>query len=85
MAAKKKLKRVQVGSVCKAKEAGQPDYIKMRDGKFYRLESQKFQLENLEQAVAAGKLSDDVAGKIRERIEKIPSFVRFEVVELVEE
>ena len=84
MAAKNKLKRNQVGSVCKSKDAGQPDYIKMRDGKTYRLESAKFQLESLNKAVEAGKLSEDVASQIRERIQKIPDWVRFEIVELVE-
>jgi hypothetical protein len=81
---KKKLKRVQVGSVCKSKEAGQPDYIKMRDGKIYRLESKKFQLDSLEKAVNEGKLSGEVVDQIKERIEKLPDFVRFEIIELVE-
>lgn len=82
---KKKLKRQVVGSVCKSKDGG-PDYIKMRDsGKVYRLESAKQQLDNLEKAVSEGKLSEDIAGKVRERIEKIPSWVRFELVELVEQ
>ena len=80
-----KLKRVSVGSVLKSKEAGKPDYIKMRDGKIYRLESQKTQLESLEKAVAEGKLTGEVAESIRERINKIPAFVRFEIIELVEE
>lgn len=85
MAERKKLKRQVVGSVCKAKEAGQVDYIKMRDGKFYRLESAEFQSKSLEGAVAAGKLSEEIAEKVRERIAKIPTWVRFELVELVEE
>jgi hypothetical protein len=79
-----KYKRTQVGSVCKAKEDGKPDYIKMRDGKVYRLESAKQQLASLEDAVAQGKLDGEVAEKVRERINKIPSFVRFEIIELVE-
>jgi hypothetical protein len=83
---KKKLRRQVVGSVYKAKEEGQVDYIKMRDsGKFYRLESPKYQLDQLEKAVADGKLSDDLGEKIRDRIAKIPEFVRFELVELVEQ
>lgn len=82
---KKKLRRQVVGSVCKSKDGG-PDYIKMRDsGKVYRLESAKQQLDNLEKAVAEGKLSEDIATKVRERIEKIPAWVRFELVELVEQ
>lgn len=80
-----KLKRQVVGSVCKAKETGKPDYIKMREsGKIYRLESATFQSKSLEDAVASGKLSEEIAEKVRERISKIPEWVRFELVELVE-
>lgn len=79
-----KKRRNVVGSVCKSKEAGQPDYIKMRDGKTYRLESAKSQLESLEKAVAEGKLTGDIAEKVRERINKTPPWVRFEIVELVD-
>ena len=79
-----KKKRMQVGSVMKSKNAGEPDYIKMRDGKTYRLESKKSQLESLQKAVADGKLSPDVAEKVEERINKIPDFVRFEIIELVD-
>lgn len=80
-----KLKRQVVGSVCKSKDAGKPDYVKMRDGKIYRLESATQQLKSLHDAVAAGKLPADVAEKVEERINKIPSWVRFELVELVEQ
>lgn len=80
-----KLKRVSVGSVCKSKTEGQPDYIKMRDGKVFRLESPAFQLKSLEGAVAAGKLSEDIAEQVRSRIEKTPAWVRFEIIELVED
>lgn len=79
-----KKKRVQVGSVCKSKKEGEPDYIKMRDGKTYRLESASYQLKSLEDAVAQGKLSEDIAEKVRARIAQMPSFVRFELVEYVE-
>ena len=50
-----------------------------------RLESKKMQLESLESAVTAGKLSGDVAVKIKERIEKIPAYVLFEIILLQEE
>ena len=88
-----KLKRNVVGSVYKPKPdpaTGKPkpnsvDYIKMRDGKTYRLESAAYQLKSLEDAVKAGKLSEDVAEQVRERINKTPDFVRFEIVELVEQ
>lgn len=80
-----KLKRTQVGSFCKSKDEKKPPYIKMRDGTIFRVESAKFQLASLEDAVAQGKLNEEVAGKVRERIEKIPSWVIAEIVQLVEE
>lgn len=81
-----KSKRSVVGSVCKSKDSGKPDYIKVRDdlslrkGQILRLESKKYQLESLQGAVSAGKLSSELGEKIRERIEKIPDWVRFEIV-----
>lgn len=81
-----KAKRSVVGSVCKSKDSGKPDYIKVRDdmslrkGQILRLESKKYQLDSLQNAVTAGKLSSELGEKIRERIEKIPDWVRFEIV-----
>ena len=81
-----KSKRVVVGSVCKSKDSGKPDYIKIREdmtlrkGQTLRLESKKFQLDSLQSAVGSGKISPDLSEKIKERIEKIPDFVRFEVI-----
>jgi hypothetical protein len=85
-----KMNRRVIGSVVKAKDAGKPDYIKVRDdvvlkkGQVLRLESAKFQLDSLLGAVQAGKVSEDLGEKIKERIEKIPAFVRFEIVMLEE-
>jgi len=93
-----KSKRTVVGSVCKSKDAGKPDYLVLRGqtsdalakallsadkskGLTLKLESKKFQLESLDAAVASGKLSGDLAQKIKaDRIEKIPDWVRFEIV-----
>lgn len=97
-----KYKRQTVGSILKAKEAGKPDYLRLRGdmketllaavagmdvtkGLSLKLESKKAQLESAEGAIAAGKLSADVGAKVKERIEKIPDYVRFEVVLLQEE
>ena len=77
-----------VGSVCKAKDAGKPDYVKIKDdvvlkkGQTLRLESKKFQLDSLEGAVKAGKLSPDIGSQVKERIEKMTEWVRFEIVSL---
>ena len=87
MEAKKKYKRRVIGSVLKDKEGG-PDYIKIREdvvlkaNSTLKLESPKQQLESLKSAVAAGKLSPEIAETIEERIRKIPDFVRFEILQL---
>ena len=85
-------KRIVIGSLCKEtdekREKGYPNYIKIRDdinlkkGEFIRAESKAFQLQSLEGAVAAGKLSGDVVDKIKERIEKIPDWVIAELIVL---
>jgi hypothetical protein len=95
-----KLKRVTVGSVLKSKEAGKGDYLKFSShtkdallnavakmgekGLNLRLESKKYQLDSLEQVEKDGKIGADSAAKARERINKIPEFVRFEVILLQE-
>lgn len=64
------------------------DYFKvygnhtLLDGEFLNLESKKDQLANYEKGVASGKLTGDVAEKIKARIEKTPDYVRFDVVKL---
>ena len=55
-----------------------------KKGLSLRLESKASQLSSLEGAVTAGKLSEDVAETIRERIGKIPDYVRFEIILLSE-
>ncbi|NDD84120.1 hypothetical protein EBZ38_07580 [bacterium] len=83
-----KTRRKVIGSVCKSKDAGKPDYIKIREdvvlkkNQSLRLESKKFQMESLEGATAQGKVSAELSEKIRDRIDKIPDWVRFEIVAL---
>lgn len=82
------VKRRVVGSFCKSKDDSKPPYIKFRDamtigaGDIVRVESKKYQLASLDRAVAEGKLSGDVVGEIRDRIEKIPEWVLGEIVQL---
>ena len=82
-------KKVTVGSVVKGKD-GKPDYIKvrgehiLRDGDFLNLESKASQLASLEKGIESGKISEDFAEKIRERLERIPDFVRFEITKFTE-
>lgn len=86
MANKPKFKRRVVGSVMKSKETTKPDYIKIKEnitlaeGQTLSLESKKFQLERLETAFTEGKLTEEMYGQIRARLEKTPDFVRFDIV-----
>lgn len=91
MTAQKKYRRTTIGSVIKSKNADSPNYIKMNlkqlggavtltDGMTLSVESKAFQIRNLEQAVATGKLNQEVADKILERVLKIPDFVLGEIV-----
>lgn len=85
---KPKYTRRGVGSVIKSKDPGGSDYIKIRDdvsfkkGDTLQLESAQSQLASLERAVSDGKLSEEVAEKVRDRIQKIPDWVRFEIVQV---
>jgi len=86
-----KWKRRTIGSVVKSKEAGEPDYIKIGDdvvlkkGDTLRLESKAAQLRNLEEGVQAGRLGEETASKIRERLDRFPEWVRFEIVQLTKQ
>lgn len=53
------------------------------DKDFYiNLESKEAQQESFEKAVKAGKLSGEAQDAIQDRINKIPDFVRFQMVRL---
>ena len=91
-----KKRKVIIGSIIKGRvdEATgktKPDYIKvngehvLRNGDYLNLETKASQIESLNAAVAAGKLQEATAAKIRESIDKIPDFVRFQVSRLIEE
>ncbi len=94
-------KKLVLGSVMKHKTPGKPDYVKLDkynadklakmlatcppEGLILNLESREAQLKSLDEAVAAGRLKAESAAKMRPFVEKIPSFVRFQVTTLVEE
>lgn len=88
-----KYKRVVVAQVIKGKKdevtgAQKPSYIKveqdivLKKGDYLNLESKAQQLKSVEEATKAGKLSGEIAETIKERVEKIPDFVLFQVVRL---
>lgn len=85
----KKYSRQTIGSVMKSKTGSK--YIKINLGKdggsvtlnqgdILSVESKAEQLASLDGAVDSGKLSTEIADKVRERINKIPEFVIAEVV-----
>lgn len=84
-------KRKQIGAVLKSKDPAQPDYIKINEdvvlkkGDILNLESKKSKLASLEKNIENGKLSGDLADKIREGIEKMPEFIRFEIVKVTKD
>lgn len=91
-----KKRKVIIGSVIKGRQDEatgklKADYIKvngehtLRDGQYLNLENKEYQLKSLEDAVSAGKLSEEVATKIRANIERIPDFVRFQITTLIDE
>lgn len=83
-----KYNRKVIGSVCKSKDKDKPAYIKIRDDialskdQVLRLESKKFQLDSLDAAVAAGKLNGEMVESIKEKVNRIPDWVMFEIVSL---
>jgi len=91
MSEKKKTKRRVIGSVLASKDNPKETYIKIREditlskGVTLRLESKRSQLESVEAAMAAGKLSEEMGEKIKERISKIPDWVKFEIVQFLSE
>ena len=72
--------------------AGKPvmkaDYIKigadvaLTKDTFLNLESKTDQLKGIDNAVANGKMSADNAAQSKERVSKIPDFVRFQIVQV---
>ena len=91
-----KHKRTVIGNLSKPDEsknksgAKQSPYLKvkkgvvLKEGQIIKFESAKFQLESLEEAIKLGKLSEDVGGQIRERIQRIPEWVISEAILLEE-
>lgn len=83
-----KFNRQVVGSFLKSKDDTKPPYLKIKEAVSFqandiiRVENKAFQLKSLNDAVASGKLPEEIAVKARERIEKIPPFVLGELIRL---
>ena len=87
----KKTRRYTIGSVIKNKDETKPDYIKignrdvvLKAGSFINLETPQRQLKSAEEAFKNGKLSEEVYRKIVERLSKTPSWVRFELIQVLD-
>lgn len=82
-----KKRSITIGSVVKGKN-GKGDYIKisrdvtLKEGTYLNLESKADQQKRLTESIENGKLSGDFAQKLQDRVNKIPDFVRFEIVKL---
>jgi len=83
-----KWKRTVVGSVLAQKDDKKKFYIKFKQdvnikaGDFINLESKQNQIDSIQKAFDEGKVSEDVLESALERIEKMPDFVKFDLVKL---
>lgn len=81
-----KWKREVIAQVQKNDKGG--SYIKVKQdvtlkkGENLSVESKAEQLAGIDKAVADGKMSEEIAEKVRERINKIPDFVLREISRL---
>lgn len=81
-------KRVFVGSVLASKDNPKEFYIKVKtsvtlvEGQTLRLESKEQQIAGITRAESEGKVTAEMANDIRARAEKIPDFVKFEIIML---
>ena len=82
--------RLVLGQVYKSKDASKSDYIQidknlkepvvLKPGQYIQVESKAYKLASIQRALENGKLSEENANKARERAEKMPDFVRGELV-----
>ena len=83
-----KWQRLNIGDVLADKEDKSKSYIKINNdvtlkaGDYLNLESKKDQLDGITKAFEMGKVSEEVFESAKNRIEKIPDFVRFSIVKL---
>lgn len=84
-------KRTMVGEVKASPEDAKSFYIKFvtdavfKAGDTVSLQSKQQQLDSATEAFNEGKLSEELLGKITERVNNIPEFVKFQVIKLSKE
>jgi CRISPR/Cas system-associated endoribonuclease Cas2 len=75
-------KRFYFGKILKGAE-GKPDFlvidkdITLKEGQFVNLESKKQRLDDLQESVSNGRLSEETASSLREKVNKLSDRVRF--------
>lgn len=88
-----KTKRRKIGSIVKGRD-GKPDYFQayikdqdgkpgsyvLKDGQFLDLESKAKQLADIKFLVENDKIDADTGKYLTDRVNKIPEYVRFEVI-----
>lgn len=87
-----KYSRRTVGTVYVSKIDGQSDYLQFklpegesltfRNGDKLQVETKSYRLSNIKNSLREGRLSPEVADKLLQNTEKMPEFVRAEVVQL---
>lgn len=86
-----KFNRQEVGSILKSKDTSKPDYVKIKNdillkaGDILNLESKASRLAGVDKAVESGKLTEDKAEEIREKINNMPDYVRFNIIKVTKE
>lgn len=86
-----KWSRKIVGSIVKDKDPTKPDYVKINEdivlkkGQCLNLESKKSQIASIGEAVKAGRMTSETAAAILENVNKMPEFVRFNIVRITKE
>lgn len=89
---KKAWSRRTIGSLYKAKEGTSGDYFKvyvpegetlvLKNGDILQFETKQSKIEGINKALASGKLSPENAAKALEYANKIPAYVRGELVQV---
>ena len=84
------VKRTVIGSLMKSKDEKKSDYIQidkrltspivLQPGQTISFESKAFKLKSLQAAGASGKLTGELLEKLLEQANKMPDFVRGELV-----
>lgn len=80
--------RTVIGSIIKSKSKEKPDYIKFKTdvsfkaGDCISVETKSYKLVSLENAYKKGYLNQEMLERLKEKVEKMPEFVRADLVKV---